>query len=79
MSTATQGSAFTPEQLEYWSTHESDTLVPNIITCVGVTAFFSTVFVVLRILCRRLQYGAWKLLLSDWLVLIAWVRVLFAP
>lgn len=76
MSTAVQGSAFTPEQLQYWSTHESDTLVPNIIICVAVTAFFSTVFVVLRLLCRRLQYGAWKILLNDWLVVIALVCVL---
>jgi hypothetical protein len=75
MSTAEQGSAFTPEELEYWIAHKSDTLVPNIIACVAVTAFFSTVFVVLRVLCRRLQYGAWKILLSDWLTLVAWVCV----
>jgi hypothetical protein len=75
MSTAVQGSAFTPEQLVYWSTHGSDTLVPNIIICVAITAFFSTLFVVLRLLCRRVQHGAWKLLLSDWLVIVAWVRI----
>ncbi|KAJ0124360.1 hypothetical protein J7T55_005698 [Diaporthe amygdali] len=73
MSTADQGSAFTPEELAYWMEHESDTLVPNIIICATITAVFSTLFVILRFIGRFLQHRTWRPALNDWLVLAAWV------
>jgi hypothetical protein len=76
MGSAVQGSPFTPEQLEYWTTHESDTRVPNIITCATITGFFSTLFLGLRILGRWWQRNGFRLDLSDWLLIVAWVGTL---
>ncbi|KUI71853.1 hypothetical protein VM1G_07488 [Cytospora mali] len=74
MSTATEGTGFTPEEIQYWMAHKNDTLVPNIIACASITGFFSTLFVFLRFVGRRLQSGtAAHFHLSDWLVLAAWV------
>ncbi|GAB1317082.1 hypothetical protein MFIFM68171_07292 [Madurella fahalii] len=71
MSITIQGSPFTPEQLQYWLTHESDTLVPDIITCAVITGFFSTLFVIARILGRWWQRDALRVDISDWLLLVA--------
>lgn len=68
-----QGSPFTPEQLAYYIAHASDTRVPNIIACASITAFFSTVFLLLRILGRWWQRNGLRLDLSDWLIILAWV------
>ncbi|KAI3400055.1 hypothetical protein diail_4593 [Diaporthe ilicicola] len=73
MSTADQGSPFSPEQLQYWMEHKSDTRVPNIIICATITAVLSTVFVVLRFVGRWLQHRTWRPAQNDWFVLAAWV------
>ncbi|KAI1334249.1 hypothetical protein F5Y15DRAFT_402454 [Xylariaceae sp. FL0016] len=73
MASAVEGSPFTPEQLQYWTAHASDTRVPNIIACVVITGFFSTLFVLARITGRRMLNGSLQLHISDWMVIVAWV------
>ena len=74
-SPAVEGSPFSPEQIQYWLTHASDTLVPNIIICCSITAFFSILFVALRFFSRRLPNGSFKIHVSDWLILVALVSL----
>jgi hypothetical protein len=69
-----EGSEIPPAELEYFEKHASDTLVPNMIACAVITAFFSTLFVILRLLGRRLTRGPFRVHISDWLLLVAWVR-----
>ncbi|KAK0618505.1 hypothetical protein B0T17DRAFT_656595 [Bombardia bombarda] len=78
MASSVEGSTFTPEQLDYWTTHPNDTRIPNIIACVVVTAVFSVLFIALRLLGRRSPDGYFRLHLSDWLILVSFVFFLVA-
>lgn len=55
--------------------HEDDTLVPNIYACSITTGVASVVVVLIRIWARRVAHGRIVLNTSDWLLMIAWVRI----
>jgi hypothetical protein len=62
-----------PEQLAYMVEHASDTLVPQVIACCATCGPLATLFVGLRFISRRLTGSS--IILSDWLIVVAWVRV----
>ena len=67
-------SHLSPEQVQYYKEHASDTLQPNIIIKSALGLPFAYIFVALRWMARRnarLAYGA-----DDWLILLALVRAL---
>jgi hypothetical protein len=67
-----EGSQITPAELAYFEAHASDNLGPNIIASNVITAVFSTFFVVLRVIGRRLTNNSLRLHSSDWLLIVAW-------
>lgn len=68
-----QGDDPTPEQYQYFLRHESDTRVAGVLICTAITLFFSTLFVFLRLVGRRLTHHRWYLHISDGLLMISWV------
>lgn len=47
--------------------------MPGVLTCTAITIFFSTFFVFLRLVGRRLTHHRWYLYISDGLLIISWV------
>lgn len=64
----------TQEDLDYMRAHGDDNYKPDIIICTSICGIFSILFVVLRLYSRYIAVGRLRLELSDWLLLVAWVR-----
>ncbi len=63
------------EQIEYMLAHAGDNLAPQIIISSSICGPLVLLFLCLRLFSRRLV-GVW--VLSDWLIIIAFVRLLTA-
>lgn len=68
-----QGDNPTPEQYQYFLRHASDTRVAGVMICTAITAFFSTFFVFLRLVGRRLTHHRSYVHISDGFLIISWV------
>ncbi|KAI0020249.1 hypothetical protein F4780DRAFT_374572 [Xylariomycetidae sp. FL0641] len=62
----------TEEQVIWMQEHSSDTRVPDIIAACSILPVAASIFVVLRLISRRLLRGSMRLYANDWLVLVAW-------
>ncbi|KAI0532438.1 hypothetical protein GGR58DRAFT_490195 [Xylaria digitata] len=70
---------YSPEELDYFREHKSDSKVTLVIVSATISALGTTLVVVLRLLSCWLFNGRLKLGVSDWLVLVAWTfNLLFA-
>ena len=69
--------AFTPDQLQYFEDHESESLQPNLYVCAALCAILPCTFVGLRFYARH-KIGS-PLMADDWLILAAMVRNSLGP
>ncbi|KAI1288581.1 hypothetical protein F5Y03DRAFT_379733 [Xylaria venustula] len=62
-----------PEEFSWMLAHAHDSKVPNLIAASTVALTIATISIALRLLARRLQYDSQRLVVSDWLAIIAWI------
>lgn len=60
-------------QIAYMEAHINDTRVPDIIACTSICGIASIIFIVLRLISRRIAKSGMEM--SDWLILFAWVSL----
>lgn len=68
-----QGDDPTPQEYQYFLEHASDTRVAGVLICTAITVFFSTFFVLLRLVGRRLTHHRWYIHISDGFLMMSWV------
>ncbi|KAG8159748.1 hypothetical protein KVR01_010385 [Diaporthe batatas] len=71
-----QGDTPTPEQYEYFVQHSGDSRVAGIIACATISAFLGAVFVLLRLVGRRLIHHRWCVHASDGLLMVSWTAII---
>lgn len=60
-------------EIAYMEAHINDTRVPDVIACTSICGIASIIFIVLRLISRRVAKGGMEA--SDWLILFAWVSL----
>lgn len=68
-----QGDDSTSEQYQYFLQHASDSRAAGMLICTAITVFFSTFFILLRLVGRRLTHQRWYVNISDCFVIVSWV------
>lgn len=63
------------EEMAYMIAHQADSKVAAVIACSAICATFATLFVILRIISRRITFHKFKLEASDWFLIVAWVCI----